>query len=74
VSWLPPPASDSGPVEQDEWTLTYDRFDPGHEGLREALCTLGNGYLATQPLRRLPTALTIPVPTLPGCTTGEPPR
>jgi alpha,alpha-trehalase len=35
-------------VEQDEWTLTYDRFDPGHEGLREALCTLGNGYLATR--------------------------
>ncbi|GAB3447758.1 glycosyl hydrolase family 65 protein [Streptomonospora sediminis] len=30
------------------WTLTYDGFDPGQEGLREALCTLGNGYFATR--------------------------
>jgi alpha,alpha-trehalase len=32
----------------DEWTLTYDGFDPEEEGLREALCTLGNGVLATR--------------------------
>jgi trehalose/maltose hydrolase-like predicted phosphorylase len=32
----------------DEWTLTYDGFDPSEEGLREALCTLGNGLLATR--------------------------
>ena len=30
------------------WTLSFDGFDPGGEGLREALCTLGNGYLATR--------------------------
>lgn len=30
------------------WTLSYEGFDPGKEGLREALCTLGNGYLATR--------------------------
>jgi trehalose/maltose hydrolase-like predicted phosphorylase len=32
----------------DEWTLCYDGFDPDEEGLREALCTLGNGLLATR--------------------------
>jgi trehalose/maltose hydrolase-like predicted phosphorylase len=32
----------------DEWTLTYDGYDPQQEGLREALCTLGNGVLATR--------------------------
>jgi len=36
------------PVAVDEWSLRYDRFDPTHEGLREALCTLGNGYFATR--------------------------
>ena len=30
------------------WSLVYDRFDPGKEGVREALCTLGNGYFATR--------------------------
>ncbi|MDW7710377.1 MAG: glycosyl hydrolase family 65 protein [Deferrisomatales bacterium] len=30
------------------WTLVYDRFDPDQERLREALCTLGNGYFATR--------------------------
>ena len=30
------------------WVLAYDGFDPPDEGLREALCTLGNGYLATR--------------------------
>jgi trehalose/maltose hydrolase-like predicted phosphorylase len=30
------------------WTLAYDGFDPASEGLREALCTLGNGYFATR--------------------------
>jgi alpha,alpha-trehalase len=32
----------------DEWSLRYDGYDPEHEGLREALCTLGNGYFATR--------------------------
>ncbi|WP_063909851.1 glycoside hydrolase family 65 protein [Herbidospora yilanensis] len=30
------------------WKLVYDGFDPAAEGLREALCTLGNGYFATR--------------------------
>ena len=30
------------------WRLDYDAFDPGEEPLREALCTLGNGYFATR--------------------------
>jgi alpha,alpha-trehalase len=30
------------------WTLTYEGFDPREERLREALCTLGNGYFATR--------------------------
>ncbi len=31
-----------------DWTLDYDGFDPAEEKLREALCTLGNGYFATR--------------------------
>lgn len=31
-----------------QWTLVYEGFDPEQEGLREALCTLGNGYFATR--------------------------
>ena len=31
-----------------EWTLAYDGFDPAQQGLREALCTLGNGYFAAR--------------------------
>jgi len=30
------------------WSLDYEGFDAGQEGLREALCTLGNGYFATR--------------------------
>ncbi|MFQ5728978.1 MAG: glycoside hydrolase family 65 protein, partial [Waddliaceae bacterium] len=30
------------------WSLIYDEFIPEQEGLREALCTLGNGYFATR--------------------------
>ena len=30
------------------WSLVFDRFDPRREGIREALCTLGNGYFATR--------------------------
>jgi alpha,alpha-trehalase len=32
----------------DGWTLAYDSFEPQQEGLREALCVLGNGYFATR--------------------------
>jgi alpha,alpha-trehalase len=31
-----------------EWSLIYDSFQPEQEKLREALCTLGNGYFATR--------------------------
>jgi trehalose/maltose hydrolase-like predicted phosphorylase len=30
------------------WGLAYDGFEPPGERLREALCTLGNGYFATR--------------------------
>jgi trehalose/maltose hydrolase-like predicted phosphorylase len=30
------------------WLWTYEGFDPAEEGQREALCTLGNGYVATR--------------------------
>lgn len=30
------------------WTLRYEGFVPGEEGLREALCTVGNGYFASR--------------------------
>jgi alpha,alpha-trehalase len=30
------------------WSLIYQDFNPEHEKLREALCTLGNGYFATR--------------------------
>src|SRR5687768_3117729 len=32
----------------DDWLFTYEGFEPAREGLREALCTLGNGYFATR--------------------------
>jgi alpha,alpha-trehalase len=31
-----------------DWRLIYEGFDPEGEGLREALCTLANGYFATR--------------------------
>jgi trehalose/maltose hydrolase-like predicted phosphorylase len=30
------------------WRVEYEGYDPGEERLREALCTLGNGYFATR--------------------------
>jgi trehalose 6-phosphate phosphatase len=32
----------------DAWMLFYDGYDPATEKLREAICTLGNGYFATR--------------------------
>lgn len=32
----------------ETWSLTYDEWDPQEERLREALCTLGNGYFASR--------------------------
>jgi alpha,alpha-trehalase len=31
-----------------DWSLRYEGFNPAQEPLREALCTLGNGYFATR--------------------------
>lgn len=31
-----------------DWSFVYDGYRPEQEGLREALCTLGNGYFATR--------------------------
>lgn len=32
----------------DAWSLVFDDFDAAKEGIRESLCTLGNGYFATR--------------------------
>ncbi|WP_036494589.1 HAD-IA family hydrolase [Nocardia sp. BMG111209] len=34
--------------EAPSWVLDYDGYDPAAERLREALCTVGNGYLAVR--------------------------
>jgi beta-phosphoglucomutase family hydrolase len=30
------------------WSLVYEAFDPAREGIREAVCALGNGYFTTR--------------------------
>jgi alpha,alpha-trehalase len=32
----------------EAWDLTFEGYDPHNEKLREALCTVGNGYFATR--------------------------
>ncbi len=32
----------------DRWILTWEGYDPGKEGVREALCALGNGQFVTR--------------------------
>jgi alpha,alpha-trehalase len=32
----------------ETWVLTFEGYDPHNEKLREALCTVGNGYFATR--------------------------
>ncbi|WP_268235536.1 HAD-IA family hydrolase [Kocuria dechangensis] len=39
---------DLGVSRTDPWRMVYHGFDPAHEGHREALTTLGNGYMATR--------------------------
>ena len=34
--------------ESSSWKIAYRQFEPVQEGLRETLCTLGNGYFATR--------------------------
>lgn len=33
---------------KNDWSLIYEHYDPEKVGLREAMCTLGNGYFATR--------------------------
>jgi len=42
---VPPSAARPG---GDAWTLVYEGYRPDEEGLREALCALGNGYFVTR--------------------------
>ncbi len=35
-------------TQWSDWSLTYEQFLPDRQRLREALCTLGNGYFATR--------------------------
>ena len=35
-------------MEDTHWKLIYNGFDPTEESLREALCTLANGYFSTR--------------------------
>lgn len=35
-------------MNNNAWTLAYEGFEPSKEKLREALCTLGNGYFSTR--------------------------
>lgn len=37
-----------GETPMNGWILKYEGFDPQKEALREALCTLGNGYFCTR--------------------------
>jgi alpha,alpha-trehalase len=64
------------PAAMTDWQLTYDTFDPAEEPLREALCTLGNGYFATRGAAEepAPTTCTIPAPISPAATIGSRPR
>ena len=38
--------SDEARYTADEFMLVYDGFDPGEEGLRETLTSMGNGGCA----------------------------
>ena len=42
-----PAAPDTSPADAG-WVWEYHGYDPSDEPLRETLCTLGNGYLATR--------------------------
>jgi trehalose/maltose hydrolase-like predicted phosphorylase len=37
-----------GKPENRDWVIEYDEFQPAEEPLREALCTLANGYFGTR--------------------------
>ncbi len=55
LSQIDTPGQENDPTPEKEegasgqaWSLVYQDFQPEHEGLRETLCTLGNGYFATR--------------------------
>ena len=35
-------------IATEAWNFTFEGYDPANEKLREALCTVGNGYFATR--------------------------
>jgi trehalose/maltose hydrolase-like predicted phosphorylase len=37
-----------GADSSSEWSIRFDGFDPERQGLREALCALGNGFFVTR--------------------------
>ena len=39
---------DASASSDDTWELVYEGYDASYERLREALCTVGNGYVATR--------------------------
>ncbi len=39
---------DEAALPDEAWELLYEGYDPNYERLREALCTVGNGYVATR--------------------------
>jgi alpha,alpha-trehalase len=34
--------------DKERWTIVFEGYDPEQEGLREALCSLGNGFFVTR--------------------------
>ena len=32
----------------ESWIISYNKYKPKEESLRETICTLGNGYFATR--------------------------
>ena len=58
--------------EVSPWVLTYHGFDPDQEGIREALCTLANGYQGARGAAAecRADAVHYPAPTWPASTTG----
>ena len=45
---LAPPRSEPAIEAMEAWVWSYDGLDAAREGVRETLCTLGNGYFATR--------------------------
>ena len=48
IGWLARDLERAAPRSDDAWELVYEGYDPKYEPLREALCTVGNGYVATR--------------------------